>query len=259
MKPSRLIPFVLIPLLVSCLPKKPEISLPAVPVRPLIEALEQRRQAFAGLKAVASVEAVRSGRKRTYDSVGIVIDGQRRIRVEAYGPLGQPVVTLVWNGTEVQLRLEDGREVRPGRSDLEEILGIAIDAEDLCAVLTGNIPAKASSSAASAFRDPSGNALVELSEGETERLFSVMLPEAGPPGDVRITESELYRSGRLMYRVRYGEVERVSQYLLAKTVKIENPSKKTSFTVAYTDIDVNSPLPDDAFILPGGETGKPQP
>ena len=257
--PSRLISLIIISLLIACSPKKPEISLPAIPARPLVQALEQRRSAFTGLKAVASVAVVRSGRKRTYDTVGIVIEGQRRLRVEAYGPLGQSVATLVWNGAETLLRMEDGRVERPGPADLERLLGIQTAGGELCAILTGNIPASDATAAGIAFRNADGSALVVLNEGEAEYRVSVVMPETGLAQDVRISVSELYRSDRLVYRVRYEEMERVSQYLIAKTVKIESPESNTSLTVVYDDLDVNAPLPDDAFILPGGETGAPRP
>jgi hypothetical protein len=60
-----------------------------------------------------------------------------------------------------------------------------------------------------------------------------------------------------VYRVRYEREEQVSTYLIAKTVRIENPDNKTSLTVVYNDVEVNGPLSDDAFILQGGEAGAP--
>jgi hypothetical protein len=252
-KISRLIPFVIIPLLFACLPKKPEIPLTEVPFGPLVQMLEQRRQSFSGLKAVASVETVRSGRKRAYDTVGIMIDGQRRLHMEAYGPLGQSLVTLVWNGTDVAVRLADGRVVRPGQAGLERILGVAMDAGELCAVLSGNIPAITSSTATRAFREPNGSSLIEMIDGDTRRLIHVLLPEAGSGQGIRITDSELYRSDKLVYRARYEEMEQISRYLIPKNLRIENPEKKISLAVVYNETDVNVPLNDDAFKLPDGE------
>lgn len=221
-----------------------------------MEALEQRRQMFAGLKAVASVETVRAGRKRSYDTVGIVIEGQQRLRVEAYGPLGQSLATLVWDGAEVLLRLEDGRVLTPGPAGLERMLGVAMDAGELCAVLVGNIPAAVSSKEARAFQRPDGSYVIELSAGDLLRRWYVLLSEPGPEPQVRITMSELYRSGKLVYRARYEYEEPISRYLVAKIVHIENPGKKVSLTVEYNEMDVNAPLGDDAFkLLDGAEAG----
>ena len=247
-------PLVIIPLLFACLPKKPEVSLPAVPAGPLVQALEQRRQKVSGLKAVASVVTVRSGRKRSYDTVGMVIDGRQRLRVEAYGPLGQSLVTLVWDGSTVLLRLDDGRVLTPGPAGLERILGVAMDAGELCAVLTGNLPA-ARVEDATAYQEPDGSYLLDLSEGDFLRRLYLVFPGRGPEPQVRITASELYRTERLVYRARYEQIEQISQYPMAKTVRIENPGKKVSLTIVYDEMDVNPPLDDDAFKFPDAEAG----
>lgn len=253
MKTARLAPFIIIPLLFACFPKKPEISLPAVPARPLMQALEQRRQMFSGLKAAAGVESVRSGRKRFYDTVGIVIEDQRRLRVEAYGPLGQSLLTLVWDGADMFLRLDDGRVLTPGAAGLERMLGVAMGAGELCAVLTGNIPAAAPQEQTRAYREPDGSYMIEQSSGDLLRRLYVLLPDPGADQSVLITASELYRSGKLVYRARYEHPELISRYLIAKTVDIENPDKKVSLTVEYNEMDVNVPLSDDAFKLVDGD------
>lgn len=252
MKTASLVGLVIIPFLFACFPKKPEISLPAAPALPLMQALEQRRQMFNGLKAVASVETVRNGRKRSYDTVGIVIEGQQRLRVEAYGPLGQSLVTLVWDGVEVLLRLEDGRVLTPGQAGLERVLGVAMSAGELCAVLTGNLPATSPSEETRAFQGPDGSFVVELSSGDLVRRLYVLLSDPGSGQGIRITASELYRSGRLVYRVRYEQAETISRYLMAKIVHIENPDKKVSLAVEYNEMDVNVPLGGDAFKLSDG-------
>jgi hypothetical protein len=248
----------IIPFLFACSPKKTEISLPAAPALPLMQALEQRRQMFAGLKAVASVETVRTGRKRSYDTVGIVIEGQQRLRVEAYGPLGQSLVTLLWDGVDVQLRLDDGRVLTPGQAGLERVLGVAIDAGELCAVLTGNLPATAPSEEPRAFQGTDGSFVVELSSGDLLRRLYVSFSDPGPEQGIRITASELYRSGKLVYRARYEQAATGSPYPMAKIVRIENPDKKVSLTVEYNEMDVNVPLGEEAFKLSDGAEPGPK-
>jgi hypothetical protein len=255
-KTVSLLSLIILPLLFACFPKQPEISLPEIPALPLMQALEQRRQMFSGLKAMASVETVRTGRKRSYDTVGIVIKGQQRLRVEAYGPLGQSLVTLVWDGEDALLRLEDGRVVMPGPAGLERMLGVAMDAGELCAVLTGNISTDVSSKEARAFQEPDGSFVIELSAGNLLRRWYVLFSGPGPEQNIRITTSELYRSGKLVYRARYEQAEPISRFLMAKIVRIENPGKKVSLTVEYNEMDVNVPLGNDAFKLSdGGEAG----
>jgi len=252
-KIARFMPVVIIPLLFACLPKKPEIPLTEVPSGPLFQLLEQRRLSFTGLKAVANVHTVRSGRKRSYDSVGILVDSQQRFRVEAYGPLGQSLTTLIWDGTDVALRLENGRVMRPGPAGLERIIGIAMDPRELCNALSGNIPEAVPPVETRAFRKPDGSFLIELTTRDALRRVHMLLSESGFDQTPRITEIELYRSGKLVYRALYDEMEQISHYMVPKMMRIENPERKVSLTIVFDETDVNMPLNDDAFKLPDAE------
>ncbi len=245
-----------IPLLFACLPKKPEVPLTEIPAGPAAEALVLRRQSFATLKALAVVESARSGRKRTYENVGMLVDGQKRLRAEAYGPLGQSLFTLVWSGNGLVLREDDKNVAMPAQAGLERLLGMAIEAPELCAILSANLPDIAPSVSPRAYQEPDGSDLLEWTDGALLRRFFVALPGPGQP-EVRIVASELYRSGKLVYRVWYEQTLEVSRYLIPKTVKIENPGKKISLSIMYSDVDVNQPLSDDAFTLPEGGPAAP--
>lgn len=253
MKTARVLPLAALLLLSACFPQRREVTLDEVPAGPLVQMLEQRRQALSGFKALAGIEAARSGRKRAYDTVGIIIDGQRRLRVEAIGPLGQSLMTLVWDGADIALRFDDGRVARPGAAGLEKVLGVAMDAGEFCAVLSGNIPPIDQAYETKAFREPDGGLLLELTQGDRLRRVRVRLPgpEAGEGISIRMIE--LFRSGKLVYRAEFGDTERISQYIVPKTVRIENPDRRVSLSVEYSETEVNVPLRDDAFILPAGE------
>ncbi len=255
MRITRLLSLFVILLLFACFPKKPEIPLTEIPSGSAVQMLEKRRELFSGLKAIVSVEIVRSGRRRVYDTVGIILDDQRRFRIEAYGPLGQSEVTLLWDGKEVILRLNDGRVVRPGKAGLEKIFGVAIEPGELCAVLSGNIPAISPSTVIRAFRDLDGSALVELTDGDIRRRVHVVYPEGSSEQGAYITDCELYRSGRLVYRAQYETMEQIERYLMPKTLRIENPAKKVLLTVVFNDTSLNVPLSEDAFTLPDAESG----
>jgi hypothetical protein len=162
-------------------------------------------------------------------------------------------MTLVWDGTDVVLRLDDGRIVRPGPAGLERIVGVEMDAGELCSVLSGNIPAVVQPVETRAFRKPDGSSLIELTTGETLRRVHVLLSESGPEQSLRITAIELYRSGKLVYRALYEQMEQISHYLIPKTMRIENPERKISIAIVYDETDVNVPLNDDVFRLPDVE------
>jgi hypothetical protein len=249
-KIRRIIAFIIIPLLFSCLPKKPEIPGTEVPAGPLVQALEQQRQSFIGLKAIASVQVVRQGKKRTFDDVGIVLDAQRRLRVEVFGPLGQSLIALVWDGNDVLLRMQDDdRIMRPGRAGIERLLGMSVEVKDLCAILSGTITEITRPSDARVFCTQNNACVLELSERNTVRLIHVLPPSVSPASWVRIAAQEVYRSNTLVYRTRYERMQEVSHVLLPGTIVIENPEKGVSVTIEYTEADVNMPVADDVFTL----------
>jgi hypothetical protein len=254
-KTCRLVALIVVPLLFSCLPKKPEIPRTEVPAGPLLQALEQRRQSFAGLKAMASVEVVKRGRKRTLENVGIVLDAQRRFRIEAYGPLGQSVLALVWDGREVLARFpENDRVVRQGPAGLERLLGEGVEVQELCAFLSGNIPVSATPSDARLFCGRNNDCMLELSRDEVFRRVRVVFPP-GAGQALRLVSHELYRSGKLVYQARFDRTEEIAHYPLPTNMAFENPAKKLLLTVVYSDAEVNVPISEEAFVLSDAEAG----
>ena len=246
MKISRFIVLVTIPLLFSCLPKKPEIAGTRVPAGPFLPELEQQRTAITTLKAIAGIEIVKGGRKRSFDTVGIVFDVRRRLRLEAFNPLGQSITVLIWDGNEVLVRLQDGEIKKPGQAGIEKLLGISIDAKELCALLSGTVAEIARPQDAQAFCEKNGSCVIELQENGMERRVHMHTSSSSP---VRVTEQELYRGEALLYQVRYDWSEQISNGSIPTKVIIENPGKQVMLTIKYSEADPNLPVSEDAFQL----------
>ncbi len=261
MKTAGLVVLASLSFLLACHPLIPEIPMTAVPAGPLIQELEQHRQEFSSIKAVARIEIEKRGRKRAFDTVGIVVDGQRRLRMEAYGPLGQSLMALVWDGTDVLLRLPDeDKVVREGPVGLERLLGRGLEPSELCAALSGNIPGSGKDVTASQQCSQNGACVLDLREGGgiTRR---VRVSYSGPvsAGRPRILTYELYRSDKVLFRARFDHVEEISGYSVPMQIVIDNPDKNLRLTVLYNDIEINTPLSEDAFTLvdeTGDGTGK---
>jgi outer membrane lipoprotein-sorting protein len=237
--------------LFACHPRIPEIPMTAVPAGPLMHELEQHRQNFSNIKAVARMEIEKRGRRRTFDTVGIVVDGQRRLRMEAYGPLGQSLMAVVWDGKDVLLRMPDeDKVVREGPGALERLLGRGVEPSELCAILSGNIPGPGKDVAASQQCSPNGACVLDLREGD-DITRRVRVSYSGPvsAGKPRILTYELYRSDKILFRARFDNVEEISGYSVPMRIVIENPDKNLRLTVLYNDMELNTPLSDDAFTL----------
>lgn len=104
MKIRVLLSVIVFPLLSACFVAPPEIPLHEVPAGPIVAALQQQRRSFTGMKAVARVETGRKGRKRVYESVAILQQRFDKLRIEGYGPMGESIFALVWDGTDVLVR-----------------------------------------------------------------------------------------------------------------------------------------------------------
>ncbi len=232
----------------------------AVPASPLLEALDQQRHAFTSLKAVASATLAKSVRKRTYDSVGVVIDDQRRFRLEAYGPLGQSIMVIVWDGKEMLLRLpEENRIDHKGPEGLEQLLGQSLDPSELCAILSGNIPKEVNTAAPVLLCGTNNDCILKLSSGDLLRTFRVSYPIDQPGWQPRIRSYELSRSGSILFRARFDRVEEISHYPLPMQIEIENPEKNLKLTIVYHEANVNMAIDNEAFSLtdePGTENSK---
>jgi hypothetical protein len=249
-KAGRLIALIVALFLFSCLPKKTEIPGIEVPAGPLVQALSAQRQSFSGLRALATIEVTSRGKKRFFDTVGIVLDSRSKFRVEVFGPLGQSLIALVGNDSGMSLRMQDEeRIIRSGQAGIEKLLGMNIEAEDLFAILSGTVKKIARPSDARAFCTQNSMCVIELPGTDTVLRIRV-LPPASYPEAVRILANELYRSNTLVYRVRYERMQEVSHVLLPRTIVIENPGKGVTIAIEYAEVDVNVDENDDAFTLP---------
>ena len=249
MKTTGFIALIVIPLLLACVPIKPEIPMTAVPAEPLLQALERHRKSFSGLRAVASIEIMKRDRKRTLETVGVVVDGQRRFRMEAYGPLGESLMAVVWDGRDILVRLpgEEG-VVQPGPAGLERLFGDGLEASELCALLSGNIP-DADGSAAALLCRQNGDCVLELRKGDFLRRVRVSPPGGRPGREPRILAYELHRKGKLLFQARFDEAAEISHYRLPMKILIENPAGKLQLTVLYNEAEVNAPINDEVFSL----------
>lgn len=247
MKTSRLVLLFFLLLLGACAPRRPEFPAPEVPAEPLLRALKERSSAFLSLRATASAYAYRNGRRVGFENVGVIVKSRERFRIDAYGPLGQPLLEIAWDGSAVQVR-QYGEPVllRPG-AGLERYLGADVEPGELCAILTGNVPTEKSASGVHAFCGEEGCALILEQDGLARRVR--LAPDSQSAGSAPLEAYEVLRGRDLLYRVRFEQWAAVSNYAVPRKVVIESPDRGAGLTVLYEDIELNTPLEDAVFIL----------
>lgn len=248
----RSVTFIFVLLLCACAPKLPSLPETEFPAGPVLQALEEQRSRFHGLTAMASVEFQTGQGRRAFDSVGVVLEGQQRLRMEAYGPLGQTITALVWNGREVLLLLPGSdKVVRQGADGLARIFGKGLDAQELCALLSGSIPGKFTSAKASLFCEKNNECVLEFRQlNSIQRVY--VSAAFGPDKSPAILSQERYQDGALLYRARFRQPEVINNYRLPMQIEIEKPDQDLLLTIGYSEVELNPVIKSEAFILLDG-------
>lgn len=242
---------VLLSLLSACFRRPPDMPYTEVPAEPLARSLAQQADRFATLKALARVETERRGKRRVLESVAILQRGRERLLVEGYGPLGERLFGLLWDGSTVSLLPPDGSPVRTlGPAGIERIAGVRLLPEDLCAVLAGSAPPVPGDAAVRAGCSTDGRCAIDIPGGDGRWRVHAVLPAAGTGEDLRIDALERYRGRDLLFLVRYEGRVMHNGYSLPGRVTVREPGRDTALTVEYLDAEVNVPLDNGVFVLP---------
>jgi hypothetical protein len=242
----------LFPLLFSCAPPRPEIPMTEVPAAPLVQELDRRRGSFSGLKAAAQVQTERKGRKRVYESVAVLQQGQAKFRIEGYGPLGESVFDALWDGKDLMLRMPGEADfVRTGPWAFERLIGFPLAPSELAAVLSGNVPPSRKSEEARARCSEDGRCVVEFRTDDGRWRVHIV-----PAAPFRIESGERYRGDDLVYTARFDALESINGYLFPKRITVENADRKATLLIEYQDAEVNVPVEDDVFLLNNEGAGR---
>jgi hypothetical protein len=244
------LPAILASLLFSCAPKTIEIPMTEAPPDRLVQALTDRARSFRTLRALADVTVARKDRRRSFDTVAVLVDGRERFKLEAFGPLGQSIASVLWAGGDVLVDMNGEQRVLPQRgAGLERVLGAEVEPAELCAILSGNIP-DLPGPARPTLRCAANNICVlELRDGE--RAVKVYPAMGWEPGPSILPMFEVYQDTKLVYRVRYGEFRQTAGYDLPRQIVVETPAKQISLKVNYAEADVNMLLDPALFLIPG--------
>lgn len=236
----------------ACRYRLPDLPGKDVPPGPIVTAIEARRELFRTAKAVARVETERGTRRRAYESVAIIVQGRDRLRVEGFGPLGESLYVLLWDGAAVRLRTH-GQEnyLTVGQAGLERALGMQLEPADLCAALVGALAPLPGRSVVAAGKCLSERrCMLDLASGsETWRLY---LSDA-TRGILDATE--IYGGGSLLLRGRFDSPQIVSGFSFPMRVTLERPDRALRLMVEYQEVEVNVPV-DEALFLEGRENGR---
>jgi len=245
----RIITVAVLFLLVACAPPKAEIPLNEIPAGPLLQALDEHRQSFRSLKGLASIEIKKWGMTRTIENAGIIIDRQNRLRLDAYGPLGNVLMAMIWDGGKPSFfSPEDETLKKQGTAALDQLFGDGLDMRELCALLSGTVPASFQTGTAIQWCGHNNECLLQIQGKDTVRKITVIYPASHEAKEPGIISEEFYRNGGPLYKARFHHRKTVSPFI-PMIIKIERPSQNVSITISYQEVDVNIPINKEDFLL----------
>ena len=195
------------------------------------------------------METERKGKRRSYESVAVVMDGRGRLRVEGFGPLGESLFALIGDGQTILLRPPQETEfLSVGQAGLERALGVAISLGDLCAALGGNVLLPQSEAGVQAGCESGGHCIIQFpGDGGIRRIY-VSRP-SGEGADVAIADGEdRYDGGTIVYRGRFEDRTAISGYSFPQQVTLENPDRALRLMVRYEEVEVNMPVEEGLFL-----------
>ncbi|MDH4161749.1 MAG: DUF4292 domain-containing protein [Nitrospirota bacterium] len=244
----RFLALLLLTLPAACHHRLPDLPGQEVSPGPLVQALDAQRHKLVTVKAVARVETERKGRRRSYESVAIVMNSSGKLRVDGFGPLGESLFALLSDGRTVLLRPPGEEEfISVGQAGLERALGVSLSPGELCAALGGNVIAPQTEVPVRAACETAGRCMVQFSEGGAVRRVHVFRP-SGEPADRGLADSEeRYDGDRLVYRGRFEGRRSISGYSFPMTVVLENPDRALRLTVLYEEVEINGPVEETIF------------
>lgn len=222
---------------------------------PLFAAIQTRAEAVRTLSAELALEVWREDERVRLRQL-VLVERPDKLRIDSLSPFDQPLSTLVSDGQTLAIYSMESQRFYRGRAtpeNLVRLVPIRLEPRELGALLRGEVPLIAHTSATVAWVGDSGRYRLDLS-GEGQRQRVEFEPEAR-----RVTETRVWRGDRLTYVARLGDYSGTDAEAVPRRMRFEAPSEGLRIDVQVTAHRVNRTLPDGAFelIVPRGVTVEP--
>lgn len=211
----------------------------------LMAAVERRAAAVQTLSGELSIEAWRDDERVRLKQL-IAVDGQGRVRIDALSPFGQPLSTLVSDGSRLMIYSLEDKTFRVGAAtpeNLARLLPVRIEPEALSALLRGAVPVMAHDRATVTWNDHAGAYRLELEQGG--RMQQVEFEPAG----LRVVGLRMFDGERLRYRARFGDYSGDGDAVIPRRMRFEVPDESVRIDLSVVDFTLNPELPPEAFML----------
>lgn len=223
---------------------KPSETLPKADE--ILKGLENVRERVNSLKGLASVKVVAGGNGANVKEV-VVVKRPGKMRLETIGIFGSPLLIMATDGPSLAMHMPaENRFFRKELSSEDVPFPFNIlAAGEIADIFLGSTPVVRYSSSQIEYSDE-GNYLLILGSSDSLKKQAISM-EAGT---LLLLRSEITDGERgIDVSVSYSDYQDISGIPFPKEIKIETSPNQGSLLIRYEDIELNSEINDDLFVL----------
>lgn len=226
---------------------KPSKALPAA--GEIIRHIEERHGKIYSLKGMASIKGTYNSKDSNFKEV-LVVKRPSKIRAETVGLFGNPVFTFALDGPALSIYKPAENIFYKGNISSHEIkLPFPLDevgGEELANILLGGISLI-----------KYGNSDIEVSEAENSYILTLRSPDGfkkqvitTDTRNLRLKKSEIIDSERgMVLSATFDNYQDIGSLSFPKEIKIQFANKPDILKINYEDIELNTDVPDELFVL----------
>lgn len=212
---------------------------------PLLAAVERRASAIDSLTGELAIEAWR-GDERVRLRQLVAVDKAGRVRIDALSPFGQPLSTLVSDGSRLMIYDLESKTFRIGAAtpeNMARLLPIELEPDALSALLRGSVPVIAHERATVTWNADEGAYRLELESGSRRQRIEF------EPAALRVVRLAMWDAGGLRYRARFGDYTGEGDAVIPRRMRFEAPADDVRIDMKVVEHALDPELPPEAFVL----------
>jgi len=227
---------------------RPSKALP-VTADEIIRSMEEGRDKVHSLRGMASVNAVYNG-KDTHVKEVLVAKRPSKIRAETVGLFGSPVFILAVDGPLLSIHKPAESTFYKGKiSSNDKSLPFPLNligSEELTGILLGGTPLIKYEKSDVQFSEPERAYILNLTsrDGFKRQIISV------DPRTLRLMKSEIMDGERgVAASITFNNYQDVGNVPFPKEIKVQFLDKPDTLYISYEDIELNTEVADELFVL----------
>jgi len=218
---------------------------------PVWEHLAARRQALDNLRGLAHVELRAGIRNATLDDAVVVLQRFEAIRLEAIGPVGQPLFLLIADAHQLSLYTPQEGRLLTGAASAENLMrlfGVALTPTALEYILMGDVPlATLPTAGAFAYRAPENLYLWKGQVPVSRQSYQIWF-EPYHLQPVRLEMADV--TGQLVLQVWYEDFQPLNDLMMPYRITVVQPTLGRRVVWQYKDkVELNASLTQEPFRM----------